>query len=355
MARLFGRDYTPQELRSLTGALSQLAGIRPVVLDEGKARGLRAAEIWTGSGLRFQVLIDRALDLGAADHGGRPVAWVHPALGTPAQHEARGYGWLRSFGGGLLTTCGLSHFGQPETDQGQEWGLHGRIAHIPAERVRVSEEWRGEEYVLQIAGEVRETVALGENLLLARTITTRLGADHLLLEDRVRNEGFRPAPHMMLYHCNFGFPVVSPQSELLIRDLEVEARDEAARAGLAGHRRFEPPDPAWAEQVFFHRPYVGGDGLATAAIVNRALGFGAYLRYRAAELPCLGQWKMMGAGDYTCALEPATHAENTRRRLRDEGRLRLLRPGEEVRYFIEVGVLRDGPAIRAYEESVGAT
>jgi hypothetical protein len=98
---------------------------------------------------------------------------------------------------------------------------------------------------------------------------------------------------------------------------------------------------------------VGADGLAQAAIVNRALGFGAYLRYRAAELPCLAQWKMMGAGDYVCALEPATHPETTRRRLREEGGLRLLSPGEEVRYRVEVGALGDIDAVRAFEEGAG--
>jgi galactose mutarotase-like enzyme len=353
MPRILGGDYTPDQLRALTGTLSQLAGVRSVVLAEGKARGLRVAEVWTGSGLRFQVLLDRALDIGAAEHRGRPLAWVHVALGTPAQYDPRGRGWLRTFGGGLLTTCGLSHFGPPEEDGHAAWGLHGRIAHAPAERVRVTEEWRDGEFVLEVVGEARETAPLGENLLLTRTVTTRLGADHLTIEDRVRNDGFRPASHMMLYHCNFGFPVVSPESELIVSDASVTPRDDAAAGSLARHRRFEPPDPGRAEEVFFHRPRVGADGLAQAAIVNRALGFGAYLRYRAAELPCLAQWKMMGAGDYVCALEPATHPETTRRRLREEGGLRLLSPGEEVRYRVEVGALGDIDAVRAFEEGAG--
>lgn len=54
-------------------------------------------------------------------------------------------------------------------------------------------------------------------------------------EDLVRNDGFRPAPHMMLYHCNLGFPVVSPDSELIVgagsvraRELEIGALPSAA-------------------------------------------------------------------------------------------------------------------------------
>jgi hypothetical protein len=351
MPRLFGRDYPASDLRRLTGNLAQVAGIRLLERTDGKARGLRVADVWTGSGLRFQVLLDRALDIGPAEHAGRPLAWIHPALGTPAQLEPQGEGWLRTFGGGLVTTGGLTHFGQPETDEGQAFGLHGRIAHTPAESVRVAQEWRGEDYVLEIEGNVRETSALGENLLLRRRIATRLGASQILIEDRVRNEGFRPAPLMMLYHCNLGFPVVSPESELLLGPGEVMPRDEAARAGLEAWRRFEEPRPDFAGQVFFHAPHPGADGTVAAAVVNRPLGFGVYLRWHAAELPCLTQWKMMRPGDYVCALEPCTHPEAPRARLREEGRLRMLAPGEEVVHRLEIGVLDGRDAIHAFKRA----
>jgi len=351
MPRLFGRDYAASELRRLTGSLAQIAGIRLLERAEGKTRGLRVADVWTGSGLRFEVLLDRPLDIGPAEHAGRPLAWLHPALGTPAQFEPEGDGWRRTFGGGLVTTGGLTHFGQPETDEGQAFGLHGRIAHTPAESVRVTQEWRGEDYVLEIEGDVRETSALGENLLLHRRIATRLGASHLLIEDRVRNEGFQPAPLMMLYHCNLGFPVVSPESELLLGPGEVAPRDEAARAGLEAWRRFEEPRPDFAGQVFFHAPHPAADGNAAAAIVNRPLGLGVYLRWRAAELPCLTQWKMMRPGDYVCAVEPCTTAEAPRARLREEGRLRMLAPGEEVAHRVEIGVLDGRDAIHAFKRA----
>ncbi len=349
MPVLYDRRFSAAELRAHLGHLAQLAGIRLAELADGKTRGMRIADAWTGSGFRFQVLLDRALDLGAAEHAGRPLAFVHPALGPPDAHEPEGYGWLRTFGGGLLTTGGLSHFGQPEEGH----GLHGRISHTRAERVRVTEEWRGDDYVLEIAGEARETEALGDNLLLARRLTTRLGAKSLLVEDVVRNDGFRPAPHMMLYHCNLGFPVVSADSELVLGAGSVRARDEAAAAGLAAHRRFEPPHPDAVGQVFFHDARPGRDGRVCVGIVNRVLGFGVGLRYRAAELACLTQWKMMGTGAYVCALEPGTNWEAPRRRLEEEGRLRRLLPGEEVRYELEIAVLDSTAAIAAFEKELG--
>jgi hypothetical protein len=355
MPELFGVAYTPEELRRQVGTMAQLAGVRLVELADGKARGIRVAEVYTGSGLRFQVLLDRALDIGAAEFAGKPLAWQHPALGGPDQYDPHGYGWGRTFGGGLVTTCGLTFFGHPEQDAGEALGLHGRISHIPADHVQITEEWRGDDYVLEITGQARQAVLAGENLLLTRTIRTRLGASTITIDDTVRNDGWRRTPHMILYHCNFGFPVVSPDAELLVDDELVNPRDDAARAGLAGHRQFDPPEDDFAEQVFFHKPRVTGDGFAQAAIVNQAIQFGAYIRYRAAELPYLAQWKMMAAGDYVCALEPANQWETPRHKLRAENRLRFLAPGEEVHYHLELGPLPDAAAIRAFAAAATGT
>jgi hypothetical protein len=352
MSRLFGGEYSREELRRMTGTMGQVAGIRLSELADGKARGMRVASVHTGGGLRFQVLIDRGMDIGAAEHAGKPLAWIHPTLGGPDQYEPLGYGWARTFGGGLVVTCGLTFFGHPEQDAGETLGLHGRISHIPAEKVRVTEEWRGEDYVLVIEGQVRQSVLGAENLLLTRKISTRLGATALTIDDTVRNDGFRETPHMILYHCNFGFPVVSPSSYLVVDDEQVRPRDEPARAGFAEHTKFEPPQPGYAEQVFFHKPRVDNDGYVRAAIANRDLGFGAYIKYRAAELPYLAQWKLMGAGDYVCALEPANQWETPRHVLREEGRLRFLAPGEEVHYQVEIGALVDAQAVSEFEESV---
>lgn len=336
---VYGRAYAPTELRALVGDMSALAGVRLVEYEAGRARGVRAAQVWTGSGFSFQVLLDRALDIGAAEYRGRSLAWLWPALAAPAYYEPQSYGWMRTWGGGLVTTCGLTFFGQPEQDGSETLGLHGRVSHLPADNVRITTEWRGGDYVLEIEGEVRQVTLNGENLLLTRRIATRLGASSFTLTDRVTNTGFTPAPHMLLYHCNFGFPVVSPESELQA-DLEsARPRDEAAARGLANHTRFEPPEPDYPEQVFFLTLRAGPDGYARAAIVNPALGQGGFVRWRAAELPCLGQWKKMQSGIYACALEPATNFEAPRARLRAEGRLRMLAPGEQVEYVLELGAV----------------
>jgi len=339
MPTLYGRNWTPAELQHLTGTPAQLAGIRLVEYADGKARGMRAAELWTGSGLSFTIWLDRGLDIGPAQFAGKPLAFLHPALGTPAQYEPEGLGWLRTFGGGLLTTCGLTHFGSPDQEKGGTFGLHGRASHIPAQNVSTRAAWEGDQYWLEVAGQVQQAVIFGENLLLTRRIRTFLGASCLAIEDRLENIGFRAAPAMVLYHCNFGFPVVSPDTTLEIDDVSVAPRTEVARAGLSDHTRFSDPDPTYAEQVFFHTPRPDAGGYVTATLHNHALGFGAYVRYRSAELPTLTQWKMMGAGEYVCGLEPCTSYLASRQVLRQEGLIRDLQPGEHIDFRLEIGVV----------------
>ncbi len=357
MPTLFNRHYTPLELKQFVD-VSQLAGVRLVEYQDGKARGLRAAQVWTGSGLRFEILLDRALDIGAAEHSGRALGWTYPTLGAPQFYDPHHHGWARTFGGGLVTTCGLDFFGQPENDNGQELGLHGRISHTPAEQVRVTTEWRGaaartssasetmradaasdDEYILEIEGRARQAVVFGENLVLTRRVTTKLGANSFTLHDTVTNEGFRAAPHMILYHCNFGFPVVSPDSEILLDVESTRPRDARAEKGFGQETRFEYPASDYPEQVFFHKPRADANGYAQGSIVNRALNFGAYVRWQIENLPCLGQWKLMQAGEYVCALEPANYWETPRAKLRQEGRLKLLAPGESVEYELEFGAI----------------
>lgn len=339
MPTLFNHNYTPLELKQFAGDMSQLAGVRLVEYQEGKTRGMRVAQVWTGSGLRFEVLLDRALDIGATEHSGRAMGWTYPALGAPQIYDPHKYGWVRTFGGGLMTTCGLEFFGQPENDNGQELGLHGRISHTAAEQVRVTTEWRGDDYVLEIEGRARQAAIFDHNLVLTRRITTRLGENSFSIRDTVTNEGFRLAPHMILYHCNFGFPVVSPDSDVLLDVESTRPRDERAEKGMGQEKHFENPVRDYPEQVFFHKPRADATGFAQGSIVNRALNFGAYVKWKLDALPFMGQWKLMQAGEYVCALEPANYWETPRAKLREQGRLKMLQPGESVEYELEFGAI----------------
>ena len=119
------------ELRRRIGDTSQLVSTRAVRLTDGNEDGVRAIDARAAGGLSAMILADRGLDLGAVWAAGQQVGWQST---TGAVHPAYFHAddWLRSFHGGMLTTCGLQNVGLPSDDEGVSHGLHGRISHIAA-------------------------------------------------------------------------------------------------------------------------------------------------------------------------------------------------------------------------------
>jgi hypothetical protein len=354
MVTLYSRTYTQRELLAHVGSLSQVGGVREVVLQDGTARGVRAAQFETGAGLSFTVLLDRGLDIGAAKYKGASLAW-ESATGPahPAYFEREGLGWLRTFHGGLVTGCGLTTAGAPSVDEGQALGLHGRLSHLPAEGAWVDGAWRGDEYEMWARGRMRQAAVFGEHITLTRRVSARLGEARLFIRDAVANEGFQTTPHMLLYHCNFGYPLLDEGAELIAPSRAVTPRDAVAAPGLAGHARYEAPIAGYAEQCFYHDMAPDAEGYVTVLLANRTFdggrGLGAYVRYRQDTLPCFTQWKMVGQGEYVTGLEPANCQVEGRDKDRARGILQFLEPGETRSYELEIGVLDGNAAIDAHE------
>jgi hypothetical protein len=321
--------------------MDQVAGIKLVEGTDGVERNSRILEVWTGSGFCFHVLADRALDISTCRYKGIPLAWMSPVGNAhPAYYEPEGMGWLRSFQGGLLVTCGLDHYGPPYHDEGEDLGLHGRVSNLPARYVSHRASWTDDAYEIEISGEVRQTRVFGENLVLRRRISTRLGTSKIRVEDVITNEGFTPHPHLILYHVNLGFPLLSETSRLSIDVEETIPRDADAEAGVADWGVFQPPTPGYREQVFIHTPRAGDGNVVTAQVTNPALGLGLRLTYDRTTLPYLVQWKMMGEGLYVLGVEP-TNSLTIRGRAaaRESGTLVHLDAGESRRYTLELEVI----------------
>ena len=123
MATLFGQTFTRTQLLQRVGDVSQVGDVCLKTLADGAERGVRVADFSTGSGFRFSVLIDRGMDIGPAEWGGKPLAW-QSGVGAvhPAHYDAIGLGWLRSFPGGLMVGCGLDNVGGPNSDEGEDLG-----------------------------------------------------------------------------------------------------------------------------------------------------------------------------------------------------------------------------------------
>lgn len=378
MPKLFGRDWSKDELMRHIGDVDQVGGAKRMMLVEGNTAGCEAVEFRTGTGLRFVVLPGRGLDISECEWCGESLAWrSHTGDVAAPYFDPEGYNWLRSFYGGLLLTCGMSWAGAPcvdpspygpegypTVDADGNWslmggvGLHGRISHIPAKNLYVDGAWDGDDYTFWCQGKVREAQVFKANLEMTRKISAKLGENTIWVHDRVENLGHEPQEFMHLYHCNFGFPLCQEGAQYLINSRETTPRDDVAAPGIGEWAQFPAPTPHYAEQCFYHDVAVDANNQATVALVNRnacaGRGLGCAITYNKTTLPYFTQWKMPNQGTYVTGLEPANCKVEGRIKYRKDGSLKILEPGEVAEFDAKFEILTSQAEIDAVEARIAA-
>ena len=340
---------------------AQIGGIETSVLDNDLGRGTRIAWVNTGAGLRYKVIIDRGLDIVDAFYNQYGLAWLSHAGVTARRPDAnRGLEWLYSFAGGLLTTCGLTHVGGPETDEFGERGLHGRISNLPG-RVEsiVQPELAAGKLQMSITAVVKQSRVFGPNLELRRTISSALGEPTVRIHDVVSNLGNTPAPHMILYHCNYGWPLVDEGTEIVCKGKWASRGMDMDNAVFNSRRNFRK----CSKPLESHRG--GGEGCAfidvdadkkgicTAGLYNRGLGLALVLKYKKRQLPWLSNWQHWGPGEYVTALEPGTNPPIGQSQAREQKKLIHIAPGKSKTYDLEMTILTDKEQIKRFLKAAG--
>lgn len=372
LPRVFGRDYSRGELLRRVGHISQIGGVQLLAFEDGPPRGVRLLEFRTGTGLVFKVGIERGMDVGYCEYGGMSLAWIPPTLlpGPWYFGQEEGFGWLRTALGGLCTTSGMIHIGNPETASvehynfaprcTERYGVHDRVAMLPGQLLRYGERWEGDDCILEAVGRVVQAQAYGENLVLTRRYTARLGESRFWIHDEIDNAGYLPAEHMLLYHMNIGFPIVDDGSAFIapIAGSPGTFAGSSPADGKGDFRRFIGPQKDWIYEGYEHNMLADADGHVPVAIVNEGIydGIGIYVVYCRDQLPAYIEWRMMGEGQYVVGIEPCTNLFG-REAVRQRGDLTILQPGDKRVYDLEVGVLvgaEDIARFRGRVEALGA-
>lgn len=318
----------------------QLGGIEVSVLDNGPGRGVRIAWINTGSGLRYKVVLDRGMDIADAFFNQYALAWIsHTGIKAPPASFQNGLDWLRHWGGGLVTTCGLENMGSPEDDEYGSHGLHGQIGYQPVELVLVDQpDPASGKMDFSLKGVIRESRVFSHKLELERTISGILEEPMIRIHDRVTNRSNIPSPHMMLYHCNLGWPLVDEGSSIAW-DGKWQSRggeqDDAIFHEGGSYKVCQPPADlhcGTGEACAFIDITADQHGWCECALKNDPLNLGLTLRFRKSQLPWLINWQHWGKGEYVTGLEPATNPTLGQGKARESGTLIFLEPGESREY-----------------------
>jgi len=328
-------------------------------LQAGLRHAVDVIEVNNGT-FRFVVVPTRGMGIWKASCGEVQLGWKSPVKGPvhPAfvrLDEPGGLGWLDGFDE-LLCRCGLESNGAPEFNENGtlKYGLHGKIANVPAHKVEVTID--GSSGEIAVTGVVDEARLFGNKLRMVSTITTEVGRPGLTVSDEIINISAEPGELELLYHVNFGTPLLDPGSKLVVPAAKLAPRDAAAMGNLAEWDTYGPETPGSVEAVFFFDLSADADGMTQALLHNAAADQGVSLKFNKSQLPCFTQWKNRQAepDGYVTGLEPAINFPNVKSFEKQQGRVAVLSPGESRRFQITLQVHPDAASVAAAERAVAA-
>jgi hypothetical protein len=334
-------------------------------LRAGRSQGVEVVEVQSGD-LRFILLPTRGMGLWRAGYhpqdgrGGLQLGWrspvhgpVHPSLVRLS--EPSGLGWIDGFDE-LLVRCGLESNGAPEFGPGGRllYGLHGRIANIPAHKVEVTID--GDSGEIAVTGTVDEARLFGNKLRLESRYASRPGRPAIRITDTVTSLSAEPVDLELLYHVNFGLPLLTPGAKVVLPLRKMAPRDAAAVRELAAWDSYGPETPGLAEACFFFDLAADAAGRTQALLRSASGAEGVSLKFSKSQLPCFTLWKNRQAAldGYVTGLEPGLNFPNVKSFEKRMGRVAVLMPGQSRTFELEIEPHGDAAAVRQAEAAVAA-
>ncbi len=334
-------------------------------LHGGKQEGVEVIEVDNGA-LRFTVIPTRGMGIYEVVKGDLRLGWnspvkeiVHPSYVN--LNSRGGLGWLEGFNEWMVR-CGLEWVGHPGEDKfinnvGDEatmdLTLHGKIANIPASEVEIviDEE---PPHMIRVRGRVDERMFYGPQLELWTEIATAPGSSVFTLTDQIVNEGADDQEFQILYHTNFGPPLLEEGAELVAPIKEIRPFNDHAAQAIDKAASYDSPTPGYIEQVYCMELFADENNRSEVLLKNSKHDRGVSMAWSVEELPYLTQWKNLPALDagYVTGIEPGTSFPHNRQVEREKGRVPKLKPGEMRQFQIEFGVLMSEVEVSETEESI---
>ena len=327
----------PEEVGgSATGYLVHKRTLRGGLRD-----GVDVIELTAGE-LKLCIVQDRGMGIWRGSFGDMELGWRSPVLGPVNPRyvsvaEDNGLGWLQGFDE-WLCRCGLECNGPPERDSaGQlQSTLHGTIANRPAQYVAVTAD--GDTGEISVTGIVDEGRLFGNLLRLKSTVTVRAGESTFRITDEITNRGAQPAELELLYHINFGPPLVGPGARLIAPVKTLAPRDAAAAPDVPTWDTCHPEEPGAGESVHYFDLAVDRNGRTGVLLQSAHADRGVSLWFKQQELPRFVFWKSRRPDAYVTGLDPAINYPNVKSLEKSQGRVASLAPGQTRTFELEIAM-----------------
>jgi hypothetical protein len=339
--------------------------IRKFTLKAGLSQGVDIIEVNNGL-MNFTVLPSRGMGVWQAQYHNLRLGWDSPVNGPVHPsfvnlNDRGGIGWLYGFDE-MICRCGLESNGAPCRDtvinnNGNpvdiDLTLHGKIANQPASYVEIRV-IPGSPVEIVIIGRTCETGLFCAQLEMVSTISTKVHSNSFKIHDKITNLKSTESEMELLYHCNFGSPVLEKGSVLEIPAKTVAPRDKRATEGIDTYAEYLEPTSGYIEQCYFYEPIGNEKGDTLALLRNSTADRGVAVRFNTNELPCFTQWKNTGSESdgYVTGLEPGINYPNPRPFEREQGRVKKLEPGGSCEASISVEALNSKTRVQKTQKEI---
>lgn len=316
--------------------------------------------IITSGKMKVVILPTRGMSLWKAYRSDMEYGWQSPVKGPVHPKfvpltEPGGLGWLDGFDE-LLVRCGLESNGAPgfDDDGRLQYPLHGRVGNKPARKVSVSIDDATQEVVVTgVVDEVRFHF-----LKLRMTTTYRIGLDsnRIHIVDEIENLSASEASMQMLYHANFGAPLLDAGTKFIAPLKEVVPRNDHAASGLEGWENYGAPEPGFEEQVYFLTMHAMANDRTQVMLKDAHSMNGVAIDYNVNQLPCFSVWKNTTALEdgYVTGIEPGTNYPNPRAYETEQGRVVTIGPKGKHKFELGLSFLVGEQEVAASETQINS-
>lgn len=337
--------------RDLDLKTSAAWSVHKYTLHGGKQEGVDLIVVDNGK-LSFSIIPTRGMGILKVQSGDITLGWnspvkevVHPQF---INLQSRGgLGWLEGFNEWMVR-CGLEWAGHPGKDEfinnlgekaEMDLTVHGKIGNTPASEVEIMIEPSPRPRI-RVRGRVDERMFYGPKLELWTEISTEPGSASFRLEDSLKNYSAYDQEFQIIYHANYGPPLLEKGSRFVAAAKEVRPFNSQAAQGLSSFEEYVAPTRGFVEQVYGVIPFADEQHRTTVMLHNANGDKAVTMNYDVTQLPYFTLWKNTTATEegYVTGLEPGTGFPANRRIERQAGRVPKLKPNETRSFAIDVTI-----------------
>jgi hypothetical protein len=342
----------------LTPSVAHQWSIRKYRLFGGKQDGVDVIEVDNGR-LQMRIIPTRGMSIHEVKSDGIRLGWDSPVkeIVNPSfvnLDDRSGLGWLEGFNEWLVR-CGFEFAGHPGEDGGKLLTLHGKAGNTPASEVAVIID-EAPPHRIRVRGRVDERMFKFARLEMWTEVSTEPGSNAFRIDDVLTNQSDYEQEFQLIYHPNFGAPLLEEGSQFVGAVKQLTPFDDYAAKDLDRYTTYLGPMPKYGEQVYNIVPYADKDGNTLVMLHNKSGDKGVSIAYPVAQLPHFALWKNTDtlADGYVTGLEPATGYPYNRSVERKHGRVPKLASKASRRFTLDFTVLSSAEQVNAAKQAVQA-